>query len=230
MNAYLYIALRYVCKFPMTLRWPIWRFGRVVFINAWAFLTWGSVSILVTNRLLACPLVPFNRSSSFTPMAPLMWTCSFARVMRLLIGSNTTTNFYGSAGILHLLIDQEQLWPPWYLPQVNPPGKTQSLWLLLGHHTEDQQLWLEKGNRKFHCNQQYIIQLTCFLQHQYHNISRCVRQWRSAKQVKCSGGAHHPMGLASVLSGAFAVECPACPHPGRNLPVAWKQAPDDRKY
>ena len=36
--------------------------------------------------------------------------------------------------------------------------------------------------------------------------------------------------LASVLDGAFAVECPACPHPGRNLPDGWDLAPQETQY
>lgn len=69
-----------------------------------------------------------------------------------------------------------------------------------------------------------------FPQSRYHEISRCVRQWRHLKQIKRGGGAHSPTGLVSVPDGMFALECPACPHPGRNLPANWKEAPDDKKY
>ena len=37
-------------------------------------------------------------------------------------------------------------------------------------------------------------------------------------------------GLSSVPGGAFALECPACPHPGRNLPEDWDEAPEDIQY
>ena len=37
-------------------------------------------------------------------------------------------------------------------------------------------------------------------------------------------------GLASIPDGAFALECPACPHPGRNLPDDWDKTPEDNKY
>jgi hypothetical protein len=50
------------------------------------------------------------------------------------------------------------------------------------------------------------------------------------KQVKRGGGAHHPKPFVFVPDGAFAIECPACPHPGKNLPVGWEQAPHDSKY
>jgi len=38
------------------------------------------------------------------------------------------------------------------------------------------------------------------------------------------------MGLDSVPDGAFALECPACPHPGRNLPKDWDKASEDTRY
>ena len=37
-------------------------------------------------------------------------------------------------------------------------------------------------------------------------------------------------GIDSIPDGGFALECPACPHPGRNLPDNWEQAPEDKKY
>jgi len=61
-------------------------------------------------------------------------------------------------------------------------------------------------------------------------MSRCVRQWRNLKQIKRGGGGHFAAGLAAVPDGMFAVECPACPHPGRNLPEGWDQAPEDVRY
>ena len=49
------------------------------------------------------------------------------------------------------------------------------------------------------------------------------------KLTKRGGGAHNPTGLDSIPDGAFGLDCPACPHPGRNLPVDWEQAPDNTK-
>ncbi|KAF9777745.1 hypothetical protein BJ322DRAFT_1015458 [Thelephora terrestris] len=66
--------------------------------------------------------------------------------------------------------------------------------------------------------------------HRYHEISRCVCQWRHLKQIKHGGGAHSPLGLISVPDGEFALECPACPHPGRNIPADWMRAPDNKKW
>lgn len=36
--------------------------------------------------------------------------------------------------------------------------------------------------------------------------------------------------MASMADGALAVECPACPHPGRNLPEGWDKAPKETQY
>jgi len=61
-------------------------------------------------------------------------------------------------------------------------------------------------------------------------MSRCVRQWRHLKQIKRGGGGHMEMRPGSVPAGVFALECLACPHPGRNLPEGWDQAPKETRY
>jgi len=48
-----------------------------------------------------------------------------------------------------------------------------------------------------------------------------MRQWRHLKGVKRGGGAHQTHNLAATVPGSFAIECPACPHPARNLPEDW---------
>lgn len=50
-------------------------------------------------------------------------------------------------------------------------------------------------------------------------MSRCVRQWRYLKELK-RGGAGYT--LDELDDGDLAIECPACPHPGRNLPDGWE--------
>lgn len=39
--------------------------------------------------------------------------------------------------------------------------------------------------------------------------------------LKRSGRGHHPEGAAATTLGELAIECPACPHPNRNLPLNW---------
>jgi hypothetical protein len=52
-------------------------------------------------------------------------------------------------------------------------------------------------------------------------MSRCVRQWRHLKDVKRGAAGHTDVVVNELENGSLAVECPACPHPGRNLPEGW---------
>ena len=60
-------------------------------------------------------------------------------------------------------------------------------------------------------------------------MSRCVRQWRHLKGIKRGGGAHQAASLSVTTPGALAIECPACPHPGRNLPEDWDDVLNTRR-
>lgn len=40
--------------------------------------------------------------------------------------------------------------------------------------------------------------------------------------LKRSGRGQDPEGAAITSLGELAIECPACPHPDRNLPLNWK--------
>jgi hypothetical protein len=42
--------------------------------------------------------------------------------------------------------------------------------------------------------------------------------------LKRAGRGHDPEGIGGTSPGSLTVECPACPHPGRNLPDDWAQA------
>ncbi|KAI0085202.1 hypothetical protein BDY19DRAFT_896968, partial [Irpex rosettiformis] len=57
---------------------------------------------------------------------------------------------------------------------------------------------------------------------QFHIV---VRQWRNLMLLKRSARGHDGAGIDSTTEGACAVECAACPHPGRNLPDDWSNAP-----
>ena len=41
---------------------------------------------------------------------------------------------------------------------------------------------------------------------------------------KRAGQGHDPSGVNGTPPGVLMVECPACPHPGRNLPEGWQNA------
>jgi hypothetical protein len=42
--------------------------------------------------------------------------------------------------------------------------------------------------------------------------------------LKRAGRGQDPLGVEATAQGELAVECPACPHPGRNLPDNWREA------
>ena len=48
--------------------------------------------------------------------------------------------------------------------------------------------------------------------------------WRNLMALKRGGRGHDPKGVDSTSCGELLVECPACPHPGRNLPDDWEKA------
>ena len=57
---------------------------------------------------------------------------------------------------------------------------------------------------------------------------RIVHQWRNLKQLKCGGRAYEDGGILGTNPGELALLCPACPHPGVNLPPNWELAPADK--
>ncbi|KAI6142305.1 hypothetical protein EDD17DRAFT_1711602 [Pisolithus thermaeus] len=64
----------------------------------------------------------------------------------------------------------------------------------------------------------------------YESFIRSVREWRHLKMLKWSGRGHDPAGIVNTSSGECAVLCPACPHPGINLPDGWESSPPHRKW
>jgi hypothetical protein len=82
-----------------------------------------------------------------------------------------------------------------------------------------------RGSKVGICYTAYI-----YLQYRYHEMSRCVRQWRHLKDIKRGAAGHTTAPVDDLEGGAFAMECPACPHPGRNLPVEWEKESGDKAY
>lgn len=54
-----------------------------------------------------------------------------------------------------------------------------------------------------------------------------IRQWRHLILLKWMGRGHDPAGVKGTREGECAVLCPACPHPGKNLPDGWEDADED---
>lgn len=69
-----------------------------------------------------------------------------------------------------------------------------------------------------------------FLQYRYHEMSRCIRQWRHLKNLKWGAAGHTSAKVDELCNGALALEYPACPHPGRNLPPGWENETEDKAY
>jgi hypothetical protein len=58
---------------------------------------------------------------------------------------------------------------------------------------------------------------------------RIVREWRHIRLLKRMGRGHSPTGVHGTKEGECAVLCPACPHPGINLPSNWRTAPKSQQ-
>ncbi|OBZ73874.1 hypothetical protein A0H81_05915 [Grifola frondosa] len=59
----------------------------------------------------------------------------------------------------------------------------------------------------------------------YPTFLRLIHMWRHLKLLKRLGRGHDPAGIGATEMGSCAVLCPACPHPGKNLPDDWQGAP-----
>jgi hypothetical protein len=75
----------------------------------------------------------------------------------------------------------------------------------------------------------FLIELTFFDQNRYRQFLTVVRQWRHLKALKRAGRGHDPTGVGGTQPGQCAVECPACPHPDRNIPDNWNTLPESQR-
>ncbi|KAG2148677.1 uncharacterized protein EDB93DRAFT_1250112 [Suillus bovinus] len=62
----------------------------------------------------------------------------------------------------------------------------------------------------------------------YATFLRVVYEWRILNLLKCFAQGHCPDGVVTTEPGQCAVFCPACLHPGKNLPEDWKNALPDK--
>jgi hypothetical protein len=68
-----------------------------------------------------------------------------------------------------------------------------------------------------------------YLQNRYHEFRRMTREWNNLHMLKRAGRGHDPAGVAGTEPGGCALLCPACPHPGKNLPPDWKDMPEEKQ-
>lgn len=64
----------------------------------------------------------------------------------------------------------------------------------------------------------------------YKVLLRTVRQWRHMKMCKRAGRGHDIGGVLGTAQAELAVECPACPQPGKNLPEGWEKMLEGLAY
>ena len=56
------------------------------------------------------------------------------------------------------------------------------------------------------------------------------RQFAHIKLVKRAGRGSYQDGIATTPPGALAIQCPACPRPGVNLPDNWSSLPSSEQW
>ncbi|KAJ6472931.1 hypothetical protein C8R47DRAFT_987653, partial [Mycena vitilis] len=66
----------------------------------------------------------------------------------------------------------------------------------------------------------------------YHEWIRVCREYRHLMMLKRGGRlvAYDTSGAAGTKPGELAIECPACPRPGINLPEGWDNAPPEKRF
>ncbi|KAJ7733642.1 hypothetical protein B0H16DRAFT_1210260, partial [Mycena metata] len=64
----------------------------------------------------------------------------------------------------------------------------------------------------------------------YQEFINLTREWRNLELLKRAGCGHTTTGIDGVEEGACALDCPACPHPGKNLPPAWRNVPPEKRF
>ncbi|KAJ6487351.1 hypothetical protein DFH09DRAFT_1339464 [Mycena vulgaris] len=68
------------------------------------------------------------------------------------------------------------------------------------------------------------------LKDRYHEFLRMTREWRHLQMLKRAARGHDPGGVDNTQDGECALLCPACPHPGENLPPNWKDFPEEKQF
>ncbi|KAJ7084767.1 hypothetical protein B0H15DRAFT_951268 [Mycena belliarum] len=64
----------------------------------------------------------------------------------------------------------------------------------------------------------------------YPEFLKMARKYRHLLMLKRAGRGHDPSGVNGTQPGECAVQCPACPRPGINLPDNWETAPPEDKF
>ncbi|KAJ7774531.1 hypothetical protein DFH07DRAFT_865838 [Mycena maculata] len=117
----------------------------------------------------------------------------------------------------------------WAATTTNP--KTAATFTVLRHH----QLMMFESKCSTLDFYQALARETDNLKHKkdkdrYHAFLMMTKEWRSCRSLKRAARGHDPLGIANTAPGECALLCPACPHPGKNLPPDFKDAPEDKQF
>jgi CxC2 like cysteine cluster associated with KDZ transposases len=74
----------------------------------------------------------------------------------------------------------------------------------------------------------FFLCLSDNIQDRYKSLLFVSRIYRHLKLLQRTGRGHDPAGVIATSPGQCAIECPACPHPDRNLPPDWAQVRQDK--
>ncbi|KAG1732569.1 hypothetical protein EDB19DRAFT_2003561 [Suillus lakei] len=61
----------------------------------------------------------------------------------------------------------------------------------------------------------------------YSEFMQMMQEWHHIMQLMHTGRGHDPKGIEAAPDGGCVVPCPACPHPGINIPDGWEDSPPD---
>ncbi|KAJ7122599.1 hypothetical protein C8R43DRAFT_899793, partial [Mycena crocata] len=64
----------------------------------------------------------------------------------------------------------------------------------------------------------------------YHEFRRMTREWNNLDMLKKAGCGHDPDGVAGTPPGGCALLCPACPHPGKNIPADFQERAEEKQF
>ncbi|KAJ7077653.1 hypothetical protein B0H15DRAFT_924930 [Mycena belliarum] len=68
------------------------------------------------------------------------------------------------------------------------------------------------------------------VKNRYPEFLRMTREWRNIRMLLRAGRPLYPDGVVNTQQGECALLCPACPHPGKNLPPDWMDWPEEKQF
>ncbi|KAG1890639.1 uncharacterized protein F5891DRAFT_1197915 [Suillus fuscotomentosus] len=96
--------------------------------------------------------------------------------------------------------------------------KSLGFWIQLGHRPGE-----KCRHPKSAFDDDFIIINTHGIhEDRYSTFLKIMHKWRNLRSLKCAGCGHDPAGVGATQEGELVLLCPACLHPGKNLPDGWE--------